>query len=155
VKLQALVRGYLVRKRMAQTIHQLQSVIRAQAVMTGLKHRSRQSRNRNDGNSVFSHNSFVIIFSNAMFLIFLFANTAHVIQIYASCLYKKWSIFQEKCTEHIDVFLCMYLNGLLLYDAFMYGTWTGLRFLFYFGKNRFKSSFFYFYLLILISILVW
>ncbi|KAJ3704059.1 hypothetical protein LUZ61_007764 [Rhynchospora tenuis] len=58
VKLQALVRGFLVRKQMAQTIYRLQSLIRAQAFMTGSKHHRRECGNHNSRPSVFSHKPF-------------------------------------------------------------------------------------------------
>lgn len=84
---------------MAKTIHRLQSLIRAQAVMTGLKHHSRESRNKNAGLSVFSQKSFVIIFSAAMFLYFFWANI-HILFTHKNrYIYKKCASFLENCVE--------------------------------------------------------
>lgn len=44
VKLQALVRGYLVRKRVAETLHSMQALIRAQSVVRS--QRARRSMNK-------------------------------------------------------------------------------------------------------------
>lgn len=65
---------------MAQTIYRLQSVVRAQAVMAGLKHHGRQSRYENAGLSVFSHHkSFVIIFCTAIYISNFFFLILHII----------------------------------------------------------------------------
>jgi len=48
VKIQALVRGFLVRKRVAATLHSMQALMRAQAVV-----RSRRARNSIDKENIY------------------------------------------------------------------------------------------------------
>lgn len=46
VKIQALVRGYLVRKRVAATLHSMQALMRAQAVIRSQRARSSSMNNK-------------------------------------------------------------------------------------------------------------
>lgn len=64
VKLQALVRGYLVRKQATATLHSMQALIRAQATVRSQKARGRINKETNNRFEIRARKSMVLKFKN-------------------------------------------------------------------------------------------
>lgn len=86
VKIQALVRGYLVRKRAAATLHSMQALIRAQAAVRTQRARRSMSKENRFLPEVLARKSVVIIKPGFLVLLYCIVSTNNVLFAHLSFL---------------------------------------------------------------------